>query len=60
MNGCTQDVRTAINWLDRADMVALLEGVGIAVYDTESTRTLKEAIFENVMDGTIEEADLSY
>lgn len=48
------DIRTRLNWMDRADFVAMLEGVGIACFDTESTDSLKEAVFVNIEDGTIQ------
>lgn len=44
---------TKINWLDRAQIVALLEGVSIQCYDHETIEELKEALVANIEDGTI-------
>lgn len=49
-----QAIHARINWMDREEVVALLENVGIACYDSESTDELRDALRENVMDGTIE------
>lgn len=48
-----QSYHTAINWMERETIVQHLEGVGIACHDNESTDELREALRENVMDGTI-------
>lgn len=51
----SQDLRTRINWMSREQIVGLLEGqAGIQCYDDESLEELKEALFVNVEDGTIE------
>lgn len=42
-----------LNWLDRNEIVELLEGACIQCYDHESTETLKEALRVNIADGTI-------
>lgn len=42
-----------INWMDRAAIVALLEGVSIQCRDDESDDVLREALRANLMDGTI-------
>ena len=49
---------TKINWLEREQIVELLESIGIACYDSESTKTLREALLANVEDGSIDEADI--
>jgi len=49
-----QALHTQINWLDRSEMVELLEGVGIYCSDSESTDEIKEALVENIEDGTLE------
>jgi hypothetical protein len=43
----------AINWMDRTQIVALLENFGFACYDRETTDELRDAVRENVADGTI-------
>lgn len=49
----TQEEHTAINWLGRDKIVALLEGNGMACYDSESTDDLREALKECIKDGDI-------
>lgn len=53
-----QATHTTINWMDRDQIVASLEAVGIACYDKESDDELREALRQNVMDGTIAAEDL--
>ncbi len=48
-----QSTHTTINWLDREKVVTLLEGNGMACYDTESTDDLKETLRQCVTDGDI-------
>jgi len=48
-----QEMHTAINWLDRNEIVAYLEGNGMACYDTESTDDLRETLKQCVEDGDI-------
>ena len=48
-----QQTHTDINRLSRNEIVEYLESVGIACYDNESTDELREALRENVTDGTI-------
>lgn len=47
-----------VNWLDRKDIVELLEGIGIACYDDEPMQLLKECLVENVESGNIDESQL--
>lgn len=54
-----QEYHTRINWLDRTQIVEALEGVGIACFDSETTEDLREALRENVLDGTINPDTLS-
>lgn len=54
----SQEVHTAINWLDREEIVEILERYGFACYDSESTDELREALRANVLDGTISEEEL--
>ena len=49
-----QDIHKAINWLDREKVVKILEDYGFACYDSESTDDLKNALRENIADGTID------
>ena len=51
----SQSTLTAINWMDRDEIVAILEGYGFAVYDDESEADLRTALISNVEDGTIDE-----
>ncbi len=53
-----QSIHTAINWLDRSRVQKLLEGNGMAVYDSESTDDLKDALRQCVEDGDIPVAAL--
>ncbi|WP_305906292.1 hypothetical protein Q9L42_020825 (plasmid) [Methylomarinum sp. Ch1-1] len=53
-----QEQHTAINWLDRDDIVDILESHGFACYDKESTDELREALRANIEDGTIDAACL--
>jgi hypothetical protein len=48
-----QATYTSIIWMDREQVVELLEGAGLACYDSETTDELREALAQNVMDGTI-------
>jgi hypothetical protein len=50
----SKEQHTQINWMDRSEIIALLEGACIQCYDHESTETLKADLIENVLDGTIE------
>lgn len=43
--------------MDRADLVAALEGIGIACYDEESNDTLAEAYAESMESGDLDGAD---
>jgi len=48
-----QDIHTQINWLSRKQIRTILEGYGFAVYDAESTDDLRDALRDNIQDGTI-------
>ncbi len=48
-----QEIHTQINWLDREQIVQLLEGNGMACYDSESTDNLRETLRQCVQDGDI-------
>lgn len=54
-----QKYHTAINWMDRSQITKILEDYGFAVYDSESTDELREALRNNVVDGTISKSILS-
>ena len=54
-----QSTHTAINWLDRKDIVKLLEGNGMACYDSESTDDLRDTLRQCVEDGDISPAMLA-
>lgn len=49
-----QNIHTAINWMDREDVVSLLEGIGMACYDSESTDELRDALRSAIEDGDID------
>lgn len=53
-----QSIHTAINWLDRSKVQELLEGNGMAVYDSESTDDLRDTLRECVASGDISPAML--
>lgn len=48
-----QKIHTAINWLSRQQIVELLEGNGMACYESESIEDLREALKQCVEDGDI-------
>lgn len=48
------DVWKSVNWMDRHQIVDLLESASIQCYDTESTDELRQALVDNINDGTIE------
>ena len=50
----SESTRQAIGWMDRGEIAKILEGYGFAVYDDESTSTLRDALLANVEDGTID------
>lgn len=51
-----QNIHKAINWLDRKQIVEILENYGFACYDSESTDELRDALRANIEDGTINPA----
>jgi len=51
----SQSTLTAINWMDRSEIVTILEGYGFAVYDDESEADLRAALISNIEDGSIDE-----
>lgn len=53
-----QKIHTAVNWLSREQIVTLLEGNGMACYDSESTDDLRDALRECVANGDISPNDL--
>lgn len=53
-----QKVHTAINWLEHAQIVTLLEGNGMACSSDETTDDLREALRECIQDGDIAPEDL--
>jgi hypothetical protein len=46
-------IRERCNWLNRKDIIVLLESAGIACYDNETDDVLRDALIVNVEDGTI-------
>lgn len=52
-------VYAMINDLTRPALVQLLENYGFAVYDSETSRTLREAVHANYEDGTISGDDIA-
>jgi hypothetical protein len=56
--GLSQDLWTRLNWMDRDALSYILEQHGFAVHYSESEQDLREAIAENIDDGTIPESAL--
>ena len=54
----SQAVWRKINWMSRSKMVAILEKYGFAVYEDESTQSIRNSLAANVDDGTIPEWEL--
>jgi len=54
-----QAIHTQINWLDHGQIVEILEKYGFACYSSETTDELRDTLRENVMDGTIDESEVS-
>lgn len=54
-----QEIHKAINWLDREKIVEILESYGFACYDKETTDELRDALRENIADGTIDASVVS-
>jgi hypothetical protein len=50
-----KNLRECCNWLERSQIQTLLEGNGMAVYDTESNEDLIDTLVQCVEDGDIEE-----
>ncbi len=48
-----QSKHTAINWMERQEIVSILENNGFACYDRESTDDLREALREGIEDNSI-------
>ena len=53
-----QTIHTAINWLDYDRIKSILEQYGFAVYGEDSENALREALRENIMDGTIPQEEV--
>lgn len=51
----SKEVEKALNWCSRAKLQDILERHGFAVYDSETTEELREAVKVNIEDGTIAE-----
>lgn len=49
-----EDIWKQINQLEREQIVSLLEGIGTACFDDESTQLLGECLFESIESGNIE------
>lgn len=54
-----QEIHKTINWMDREQIVAILENYGFACYDSESTDDLRDALRANIEDGTIDPSVLN-
>lgn len=52
------DIWRQLNWLSREQIVAILESYSFQCYDSESTDDLREALRQNIEDGTIDRAVL--
>ena len=53
-----QETHTAINWLERHQIVSLLESYGFQCYDSESDDELRDVIRPNIETGVISTDDL--
>lgn len=53
------DIRRQINWMEREEIVTVLENYSFCCYDSETTDSLRDALFENVEDGTIPKWELN-
>lgn len=53
------DIRRQINWMEREEIVRVLENYGFCCYESETTDELREALFVNVEDGTIPKWELN-
>jgi hypothetical protein len=51
-----QEIHTAINWLSREKIIAILNDYGFQCYDRETTKELEDALRSNIQDGTIPES----
>lgn len=49
-----EDLRKTLNWMDREKIVEILESYGFQCYDNESTDELRDALQQNIEDGTID------
>lgn len=58
MTQVTSIIRTSLNWMDREALVAVLEGISIQCYDHESDDVLRDAIVQNIEDGTLSADDI--
>ncbi len=52
------DISQQLNWLSRERIVAILESYSFQCYDSESADDLREALRQNIEDGTIDRAVL--
>lgn len=54
----SREQHKSLNWLSRAEIVAILENYGFQCYDHESDDDLKTALRTNIEDNTIPESVL--
>lgn len=54
----TQDIWRKVNWMDREDIVRVLEDHGFACHDSESDDELRQALVSNIEDDTIDNSAL--
>ena len=54
----SSEIRQAVSNLTREQMQAIYEAHGFAVYDNETMKSLREALLENIKDGTISPDDV--
>jgi len=50
----TQEMHTAINWLDRIELENILTSISIECYGYESDDQLRDCIRDNIEDGTLD------
>lgn len=47
------DINTRVNWLDAVRIIQLLEGIGVAINESDTIAALREAVRQAVIDGDI-------
>ena len=53
-----RDVWKTVNWLNRSQIVRILENHGFACYEKESDQELRQCLVDEVMSGEIDPSEL--